>query len=137
MLHRDSLEEAGHVQGAQGWLRSCLQTTRGTEQLYGLLQQYVQTPVFLQKLTAARVAAGGGAGGSALSASAVAEQMSAPTRPEHRHPEDDIMQASFWETVPDVPAEVWSLYRQAARWQNHVDNKTSTVSQCRQPQNNP
>lgn len=96
---RGSLEEAGHAQGAQGWLSASLQTTKGTEHLYSLLQQYVQKPAFLQKLTAARVAAA-----PIPSANSIAEQSSAPTCPEHRHPDDDVMQASFWEPAPDVPA---------------------------------
>ena len=108
MVDRGTLEEAGHAQGAQGWLNASLQTTRGTEQLYSLLQQYVQKPAFLHKLTAARSAAGGPAAPVPVAIS-VAEQSSAPTCPEHMHPDDDVMQASFWEPVPEPHAhEVWS-----------------------------
>ena len=108
MVDRGTLEEAGHAQGAQGWLNVSLQTTRGTEQLYSLLQQYVQKPAFLHKLTAARSAAGGPAAPVPV-AILDAEQSSAPTCPEHMHPDDDVMQASFWEPVPEPYAhEVWS-----------------------------
>jgi len=98
------LEEAGNAQGAQGWLKASLQTTKGTEQLYSLLQQYVQKPAFLQKLTAARVSAGSNAV-PAVPAHFAAEQSLAPTCPEHSHPEDDVMQASFWQPVPELPGD--------------------------------
>ena len=108
-LDRDSLEEAGHAQGAQGWLNVSLQTARGTEQLYSLLQQYVQKPAFLQKLTAARVTATGAAL-SISPVSRVSEQRIAPTCPEYRHPDNDVMQAGFWEPAPELSAtEVLSL----------------------------
>jgi len=108
VIDRGTLEEAGHAQGAQGWLNASLQTTRGTEQLYSLLQQYVQKPAFLHKLTAARSAAGGPVAPVPVAIS-MAEQSSAPTCPEHRHPDDEVMQASFWEPVPEPHAhEVWT-----------------------------
>lgn len=101
--YKGTLEEAGHAVGAQGWLNASLQTTRGTERLYSLLQQYVQKPAFLHKLTAARSAAGGPAAPVPV-AILDAEQSSAPTCPEHMHPDDDVMQASFWEPVPEPHA---------------------------------
>ena len=51
---RDELQQAGNSKDAQGWLRGSLQTATGTRQLYNALQQYVQKPAFLDKITAAR-----------------------------------------------------------------------------------
>lgn len=53
---REDLQSAGNGKETQGWLRGSLQTSTGTRQLYSALQHYVQQPMFLQKLTAARVA---------------------------------------------------------------------------------
>lgn len=54
LFFRDELRLAGSCKNTQGWLRGSLQTSTGTRQLYSALQQYVQKPVFLEKLTAAR-----------------------------------------------------------------------------------
>lgn len=95
-LYKDALQEAGQAEGAQGWLSSSLQSTKGTDQLYGLLQQYVQKPAFLQKLTAARA--------TAVTAEAPVSTVCRPSDPpsasESVHLEADVMQATFWESAP-------------------------------------
>ena len=93
---RDALQEAGQAEGAQGWLSSSLQTTKGTDQLYGLLQQYVQKPAFLQKLTAARA--------TAVASETLDPTMCRPSGPSSASEpvqfEADVMQATFWESAP-------------------------------------
>lgn len=89
-LYKDALQEAGHAEGARGWLSSSLQTTKGTDQLYGLLQHYVQKPAFLQKLANARASA----------TTAEAPDPAPPARSEAVHLEADVTQATFWESAP-------------------------------------
>ena len=106
-MRRDTLEEAGHAQGAQGWLRSSLQTTRGTDQLYRLLQQYVQKPAFLQKLTAARTSAGQEAAPLAAvhESSGVSSAIAAVGHGQH----EDVMQASFWDSAPGSDEVIYAV----------------------------
>ena len=101
------MQEVGHTQAAQGWLQTALRTKQGTQDLYNQLQQYVQKPAFLQKLTAARQSTASNVPADVTSVPA--GQDTAPTCPEARHPHEEVMQASFWEPVPDDSADEASV----------------------------
>jgi hypothetical protein len=69
---RDVLQAVSSSPATQGWLKPRLATSKGTDQVYQLLQQYVCRPAFLAKLVSARSAAcsaGPTAGGEVLNAS--------------------------------------------------------------------
>lgn len=100
-LRRDALQEAGQSEGAQDWLSASLQTNNGTDHLYSLLQQYVQKPAFLQKLTTARTTA---TTAGAVEPS-VGRHSDTSSASEFVHLQANVTQATFWDPAPGGSAD--------------------------------
>ncbi|KAK9830611.1 hypothetical protein WJX81_005051 [Elliptochloris bilobata] len=53
--NRAGLEQAGHSQAATSWLKPSLESDKGTDQVYSLLQRHVERDAFVKQLELAKV----------------------------------------------------------------------------------